>query len=168
MAESLARTGHVRVRVYGASMRPAIHSGDVVHIRTCSPSSVRIGDIVACIRNAGLVVHRVVWKSRTRVWLKGDTLPGPDPPMPHGLIFGRVHRVETERGAMNLSTRAARRTNRFLLLYMFPLSLALAAGRALRGPRAEPFDSQRPLSRARRAAEWLPRKLANRLISKNR
>lgn len=169
VAEVLARTGQARVRVYGASMRPAIRSGDVVNIRPCSHKDLHIGDIAACIRGAGLVVHRVVWKSRTRIWLKGDTLPGADPPMPHGLIFGRVAGVETSRGFVDLTNRASRWVNRAVLLYSIPLSLALAAWRALCGPLAPQEEhASRPQSRARLAVEWLPHLLVARLITKSR
>ena len=165
MAEALARTGTTRVRVYGASMSPAIRSGDVVNITTCKPADVRTGDIVACIREAGLVVHRVVWKSRRRIWLKGDTLAGTDPPMPHGLVFGRVVGVETPEGRVDLTTARARRTNIFILLYMIPFSLALALARTASGPsRAEQTAS--PASQLRRILEWLPGRAVRGLISK--
>lgn len=169
VAEALARTGQARVRVHGASMRPAIVGGDIVNIRPCAWKDLRIGDIAACIRGAGLVVHRVVWKSPGRVWLKGDALPYLDPPMPRGLIFGKIAGVETARGFMDLTTRGARTANIGILLYALPLSLALAAWRALCGPLA-PLHGDGPSrqSRLRRAAEWLPRSLAARLISKNR
>ena len=170
VAEALARTGQARVRVHGASMRPAIGGGDIVNIRPCAWKDLRIGDIAACIRGAGLVAHRVVWKSPGRVWLKGDALPYLDPPMPRGLIFGKIAGVETARGFMDLTTRGAHAANIGILLYSLPLSLALAAWRALCGPLAPLHGDgpSRPQSRLRRAAEWLPRSLASRLISKNR
>ena len=169
VAESLALTGRVRVRVYGVSMRPAIHPGDIVNIRTCTYDELRRGDIVACIRNAGLVVHRLVRKANGRLWLKGDTLPLMDPPMPHGLLFGRVEGVESAAGYMDLSTRGARRANLLVMAYMLPVSMILALARKFRAPAGPNRDSQhRPLSRGRRILEWLPRRVVRGLITKNR
>ncbi|MEB2836860.1 MAG: signal peptidase I [Desulfurococcales archaeon] len=77
------------VMVVGSgSMRPAMEVGDLVVV---AGKNYHVGDVVVWCRGARLcVVHRVVRIADGYVVTKGDANPAPDPPVPRGLVKGRV------------------------------------------------------------------------------
>ena len=157
LAELIERSGGMRLRARGTSMRPFISDGDVIHISRRTADELRIGDIAACVRDNGLVVHRLVGKRHGLV-LKGDALGAPDAPLESDSLLGAVTAVETSRGTIDLTRRRARYINLFVMCYAWPFSIAMSAygkfadSRGLYG-RAFP-------RRMRSAAEWLPRAAA--------
>lgn len=165
MCELLARMGNARVRVHGNSMRPFIHDGDIVRVCKCDAAALSCGDIAACRVGDMLVVHRVLYRTRRSLRLKGDTFAAPDPALAHEHLLGRVTHVETENGLMNLITTRAGILNLFVLAYMIPLSMALRLKAKITGAAKNP-DSAKPISKLRHLAEWLPSKAAKILITK--
>ncbi|HTX63241.1 MAG TPA: signal peptidase I, partial [Acidimicrobiales bacterium] len=80
------------VAVQGDSMRPALSNGDLVIVRGVTPSSLRVGDVVAVAVPTAIqardglpphIEHKIVAIERTgpRIGFitKGDANPGPDP-----------------------------------------------------------------------------------------
>ena len=80
VADALHLGGRLRMRVHGESMLPTLWPGDVVEIASCSPESVRSGQIVLALRDGRLFLHRLVSSCTPDGFrLRGDSMPGPDP-----------------------------------------------------------------------------------------
>ncbi len=95
VADALRRSGqlHVRLRVYGESMLPALWPGDVVEIESCSLEDVWPGEIVLARREGRLFLHRfVAFCPPNGFLLRGDSMPGLDPQYPHESLLGRLVR----------------------------------------------------------------------------
>jgi signal peptidase len=59
-AEVLRSSGHLRLRLEGASMLPALWPGDILSVSSVGPADAVPGDIVVYKRGGRLVTHRVV------------------------------------------------------------------------------------------------------------
>lgn len=93
-AEVLRRAGRVNMRVRGESMLPALWPGDVVEIVSCSLPDVRPGDIVLAWRDSRFLLHRfVAYGTASGFVLCGDSMPGPDPPLPSEAFLGKLVRI---------------------------------------------------------------------------
>ncbi|MCL6604024.1 MAG: signal peptidase I [Paenibacillus sp.] len=81
-------------------MYPFIQEGDLCFFRSYEPASVKIGDVLLFINDAGdLVCHRVIGV-RTEsdltpalIICKGDTNLLPDPPIPSGQVIGKLTHI---------------------------------------------------------------------------
>ena len=63
----------VRIPVKGSSMRPFLWNGDTVELLPVSEHTIRWGEIVLSLTNTGrIVLHRVAFKRKDRLWLMGD------------------------------------------------------------------------------------------------
>ena len=63
----------VRIPVKGSSMLPFLRNGDTVELLPVSDHKVRWGEIVLARTNTGrIVLHRVVFRKKDRLWLMGD------------------------------------------------------------------------------------------------
>jgi hypothetical protein len=97
LIESLIRDGvAVRIQVHGASMEPAIRSGDYVLIAPAG-GRIRMGDILLCRGReaSAYFLHRAVWHARAGEWrTKGDALQSLDPPVTRADVLGRVQSLE--------------------------------------------------------------------------
>ena len=71
--ELLEEGKHVRIPVNGSSMRPFLWNGDTVELLPVSGHTIHWGDIVLAQTNTGrMVLHRVAFKKKDRLWLMGD------------------------------------------------------------------------------------------------
>lgn len=98
LAEEVVRVfGGVRLRVYGTSMIPAIHPGDLISIECAEPEQISPGEIVLCARDSRFFVHRVVAKScdggESVLITRGDRLLHDDPPFTKSQFIGRVRSI---------------------------------------------------------------------------
>ncbi len=86
LQDCLASFPHVRLKVTGDCMRPALAPGDVVLLARATLRPPHVGDVVLIRHPEGLRLHRLVWPggpwglSRT----KGDRGPRFDPPLQSG------------------------------------------------------------------------------------
>lgn len=92
---SLQRYGQVRIRVFGASMLPAVRPGDLVVIHRAAIEDVQVGDVVfSSIGGTRLMLHRVIAKGREggQAWIRtqGDSQPWPDTPFGAAEMLGRA------------------------------------------------------------------------------
>lgn len=72
-------------------MLPALWPGDVVQIACCKPEDVRPGEIVLALRDDRFFLHRLVARSQPSGFvLRGDSMPGSDPPFPLEAFLGRL------------------------------------------------------------------------------
>ncbi len=72
-------------------MLPALWPGDVVQIACCKPEDVRPGEIVLALRDGRFFLHRLVARSQPSGFvLRGDSMPGSDPPFPLEAFLGRL------------------------------------------------------------------------------
>ncbi len=72
-------------------MLPALWPGDVVEIAGCSPEDVRPGEIVLAFRDGRFFLHRLVAPCKPSGFLlRGDSMPGSDPPFPAEALLGRL------------------------------------------------------------------------------
>ena len=94
-AESLRKSGSLRLRVTGWSMLPTILPGDMLWIEQARNQAVSEGDIVLCARDRRFAVHRVVAKGdKSGVMTRGDAMPQADPLVPHRALLGKVAFIE--------------------------------------------------------------------------
>ncbi|HLD35209.1 MAG TPA: S24/S26 family peptidase [Planctomycetota bacterium] len=70
----MATNNYTLIKAAGSSMRPSIINGDCVVVKHCSLGDSRIGDIVAVNNRDSLCIHRLVWKSRAKLVIKGDSI----------------------------------------------------------------------------------------------
>ena len=100
--EVLASFGRATLPVTGSSMFPSMQPGDILEIRraTCP---VPTGEVVVFLRQARLVVHRVVGQTGDLYITRGDRLRFPDAPVHAAAILGRVTAIE--RRARRISPR---------------------------------------------------------------
>ncbi|MBN2497275.1 MAG: S24/S26 family peptidase [Deltaproteobacteria bacterium] len=109
-SEIVSRGSPLAFRVQGASMLPALASGDRVVLAPAEPGDLVPGEIVMTSGSRPLV-HRLVrveLETRTLV-TRGDALDEDDPPVPFELLVGRVVAVKRP-----LLSRARRRLGRLL------------------------------------------------------
>ena len=68
-------------RFDGVSMRPTIEPQQPVTVHCGQSASV--GDVILALRAGGIVVHRVIWRSRRGTWVltRGDARTIPDLPL---------------------------------------------------------------------------------------
>jgi hypothetical protein len=88
-AESLARSGRLRLRATGASMLPALRPGDELDF-VSDARAVEAGDIVLWRREGGLVVHRVRARDGDNLLTQGDALRSPDAPLSMAQVLGKL------------------------------------------------------------------------------
>lgn len=90
-AESLRLSGSLRLRVRGESMLPSLWPGDVVEIAACSPDHLRPGEISLALRDGRFFLHRILGRSPAGgFFLRGDSMPAPDPEFPRSALLGKV------------------------------------------------------------------------------
>jgi hypothetical protein len=104
----------MRLQVNGTSMAPFLLPGDAVIILKAVPEQLARGDLVVALRKNDLVTHRLVAVEKGFWYLKGDHLPGIDPPLPAEAIFGRVIAVQRKDSIISLETPRWRLVNRML------------------------------------------------------
>jgi len=106
LAEEVVRLfGGVRLRVFGTSMIPAIHPGDLISIERAELEQISPGEIVLCTRDSRYFVHRVVVKScgdgEDLLITRGDRLLHNDPPFTRSQLIGRVRSIGVGPGAIS-------------------------------------------------------------------
>ena len=97
VADVLRRFGHVRIRVFGGSMSPALRPGDVLSIRHATADGLRPGDVVLFRRHGRLFAHRVLDSTQAGTLTRGDAHTHDDPIVPREDVLGVV-RVVTRAG----------------------------------------------------------------------
>jgi hypothetical protein len=99
LRDCLERFPHVRLRVTGECMRPALGPEDVVWIARPALHPPRLGDVVLVRHPAGIRLHRLVWGPPLAVvgpWLtKGDRSVLWDGRLSRRDVLGTVVAVET-------------------------------------------------------------------------
>lgn len=99
----LAEGKTIRVKAEGCSMFPTIRPGSVIFIDPPAPDAEFLpGEIIACRRDAGFIVHRII-RSFQRDGQKyyvtrGDSSRVEDEPVTAEQIAGRVTRTESRAG----------------------------------------------------------------------
>ncbi len=88
--DALHAFGHLRLRVTGASMLPAVLPGDVLQFESCDATQVETGDVVLFRRNDQLVIHRMLSRTSSTLLTQGDALARPDPPVAHTDVLAKV------------------------------------------------------------------------------
>lgn len=105
-AESLHRSGALRLQVRGLSMLPSLWPGDEVEIVRCPPADLKLGDVVLGIRSGNFILHRLLELSPNgEAVIRGDAMSRPDPAVPADAILGRAVRVRRGRQASVLLPR---------------------------------------------------------------
>ena len=111
LAGDVVRTfGEVRLRVFGTSMVPSIHPGDLVTVQRAGLSEISSGEIVLYSREGRMFVHRVAECGNNSdgpfLITRGDRLRQNDPPVSTAELLGRVTSIQ--RGNRADSTLPAR------------------------------------------------------------
>ena len=75
-------------------MEPVLRDGDEIEAERVAPGDVRLGDLVVVeLPDAGLVVHRLLWRGwrgTAALRTRGDGSGRMDPPVPPGRLLGKV------------------------------------------------------------------------------
>jgi signal peptidase I len=100
----------LRIRADGYSMFPAIRPGNIIIIDPLpDPSTLIPGDIIACRRESGFVVHRLTAireeDDNTLFITRGDSCRQEDQPTESGKIVGIVTAIETKKGTITPTPR---------------------------------------------------------------
>ncbi len=95
---AIEKGASVKFKVTGKSMRPNIHSGDVVTIVPFLDRKPEIGDVVAFSKSGtrNIIVHRIVTKRGNTFLLKGDYLFKSDGFVEQENIEGLVNLIERD------------------------------------------------------------------------
>jgi hypothetical protein len=96
MRAVLARGLPFRFCARGWSMAPFIRDGDVITVSPLGRGLPRVGEVVAFVRPGGghLVVHRVVARRDSALFIRGDSVPEcADGIIPPENLLGQVTRV---------------------------------------------------------------------------
>lgn len=72
MIDSLTQGKKVKILVTGDSMRPFLVNGDVVELHVPIGKEPKRGSIVLAYYNKKYVLHRVVRRKESRIWMAGD------------------------------------------------------------------------------------------------
>jgi hypothetical protein len=94
VADSLHRSGRLRLQVRGESMLPSVWPGDRVEVAHCQLEDIHPGEIVLALREDRLSLHRFL---AHRGWhgflLRGDSMAAPDPIFPATAFQGRLVQI---------------------------------------------------------------------------
>jgi hypothetical protein len=96
--EVLSRDGAVWVHESSDSMAPLVRVGDRLCLVATEFADLRPGQLVAYMRGAQLVVHRILARSADSLITKGDGLAHRDAVVPARDVVGRVTVISTLRG----------------------------------------------------------------------
>ena len=102
--ELLAREIGFRFQARGRSMIPTIADGDVLHVESAHPESLKVGDIVLFRQGAGFKAHRIIGKRRDLLSTRGDA--GVD-----------IDEIGPEQIVGKVIARECRQTGRTILIY---------------------------------------------------
>ena len=96
-AEALRSWGTLQLRATGISMLPTLWPGDLLTVRSVDPEQAGPGDIVLCMRQGRLFVHRMVAANFTQddafLITRGDCMPENDPPVARRDVLGKITEV---------------------------------------------------------------------------
>jgi len=70
--EILSSGKDVLFTINGNSMRPFLSHGDKVLITPHNFNDLKIGDIILAKSKFGYVLHRLIWKNKSKIYLVGD------------------------------------------------------------------------------------------------
>ena len=115
--EALRGSGHLRLRVHGESMLPALWPGDVTEIQACSAAEVRRGEIVLTWRDGRFFLHRFLARNEVGFITRGDSVPRPDPASAGNALLGRLVSVNRDGRPIKLRRRPWSRMISMLLCY---------------------------------------------------
>ncbi len=109
LAAEILESGHsLRFRARGASMRPFLRDGDLLHVQPVSLPAIRRGDVVLCRAGDHLVAHRVINIRREHgqfiLIVQGDALAYPDGRIFPDQVLGRVVTVERDGRPIRMDT----------------------------------------------------------------
>jgi signal peptidase I len=113
LVESMLRSGGcVRLRVFGASMLPALWPGDVLTVESRPPGKFIPGEIALVLSDGNFRAHRIIAQAGTQWVTRGDAVPQNDPPAEIGDLLGRV--VSAERNGRHFVPPRLSRTYRIV------------------------------------------------------
>ncbi len=84
----------IRVQVAGSSMQPTLRPGDLLLLERVAVASVRPGDLLAVQIGAQFQTHRLLRRTASHLYLRGDACVQSDPPVPTSALLGRVQQIE--------------------------------------------------------------------------
>ena len=142
LAGDVVRTfGEVRLRVFGTSMVPSMHPGDLISVQRAGVSEISSGEIVLYSREGRMFVHRVVDRGvvpctgspeqpfavqgEPLLITRGDRLCHNDPPVSSSELLGRVTSIRRngiERGDLQVESLAQPSESNRLLLRLLQTS----------------------------------------------
>ena len=94
----LSRDGAAWVHECSDSMAPLVRAGDRLHLTRTGFADVRPGQLIACIRDGRLIVHRVLSRGSSGLVTKGDGLARRDPRVTADEVVARVTAIAPRDG----------------------------------------------------------------------
>lgn len=84
----------LRVQVAGSSMQPTLRPGDTLLLERGTVASVRPGDLLTVQIGSQLQTHRLLRRTASHLYTRGDACVQSDPPTPTTALIGRVQQIE--------------------------------------------------------------------------
>jgi len=116
----------------GKSMYPLVKTGDKIHIRFCRPETLKIGDIVVFRRGDITIVHRLLKKLGTGVFLEKGDFQIKGLPINSNRIFGKalvgsryIDKLMSILGYIIHKASGIRPLARFLLILPFTINVII-------------------------------------------
>ncbi|MCI0920749.1 S24/S26 family peptidase [Sphingobacterium rhinopitheci] len=72
VVELIKNGKHVKINISGSSMQPFLFDGDAILLTNISFSTIKLGDIILAKYNGAYVLHRVIRKKNSCVFIAGD------------------------------------------------------------------------------------------------
>ena len=112
-AEVLHLGKSLRFQARGHSMQPLVRDGDILLVKPLGERLPRVGDVVLCVTEPGMVLaHRVIRRRLHPVGnhylVQGDRVSQPDGWIPQARIYGRVAAIEREDNQLNMDSMEMR------------------------------------------------------------
>lgn len=126
---------------YGESMKPLINPGDQLVIKPVAISSVMVGEIVVFKKKSKYISHRVLWRYKNKLHVKGDNSREFDSPIgPHQLL-GKLISTKSSRGVIKFNSKKSLKMRYYYwlcswIVFLLPVTgykvaLLLVRGRGL-------------------------------------
>ncbi len=135
--------GRFRLRVYGVSMLPSLWPGDTVEIAGCALADVEPQEIVLAVRDDQVFLHRYIECGEGAFYLRGDSMPAPDPAYSSDAFLGRLVQITRMGHSVSLPRCLSRSARALGLLLCYCdtarwLAMAVHNWRISRTPLSQP------------------------------
>lgn len=107
----------ISAEAVGNSMSPIINPGDTLYVSTIDFNKVKIGDIVVFYENGKCISHRLLFRLKNKMFVKGDNVAFFDNSVSIQNYIGVVKQIKGKYGTYRQDTLRANLISSYYLLY---------------------------------------------------